>query len=170
MIEQYEYNGHTIEIHHDEDPANPRTEYDTIGKFIFWHNQFIIGDKHNYTPEEFLEFKEQNPNNIYLPVYLYNHSGCTISTTPFHCKWDSGQIGWAYIDYDDAKNEFNGDINKAISSLRVEIQEYDDYITGNYYGYKILENEHLIESCWGFNGIDYCKEQAQEVVNLVTSA
>lgn len=170
MIEQYEYNGHTIEIHHDENPANPRTEYDNAGHLILWHNQFVIGDKHEYTPEEFLEFKESNPDNIYIPIYLYNHSGIAISATPFHCKWDSGQVGWAYIDAETIKTEFNGDTNKATSALNVEIQEYDEYIAGNYYGYKILENDNLIESCWGFNGLDYCKEQAQEVVNLVKTA
>lgn len=162
MIEQYEHNGHTIEIHHDDDPTNPR-DYANIGHFIFWHNRYKLGDKHEFTPEEFHAFKEENPNNIYLPVYMYEHSGITISTSPFSCSWDSGQIGWAYAKAEDVHNEFNGDFNKATSSLQLEIEEYDDFISGNFYGYRVMDGEKLIESSWGFNGIETCKSQAQEV-------
>ena len=33
---------------------------------------------------------------IILPLYLYDHSGITMSTGPFSCPWDSGQVGWIY--------------------------------------------------------------------------
>lgn len=33
---------------------------------------------------------------VILPVYLYDHSYLSISTTKFSCQWDSGQVGWIY--------------------------------------------------------------------------
>ncbi len=33
---------------------------------------------------------------IILPLFLYDHSGITMSTGPFSCPWDSGQVGWIY--------------------------------------------------------------------------
>jgi hypothetical protein len=30
-------------------------------------------------------------------LYLYDHSGITISTSPFSCGWDSGQVGFIYL-------------------------------------------------------------------------
>ena len=33
---------------------------------------------------------------IWLPVYLYDHSGLALSDTPFGDRWDSGQLGYIY--------------------------------------------------------------------------
>ena len=35
---------------------------------------------------------------IILPLYLYDHSGISMKTTPFSCQWDSGQVGWIYVE------------------------------------------------------------------------
>lgn len=35
-----------------------------------------------------------------LPLFLYDHSGITMSTGPFHCPWDSGQVGFIYMTYE----------------------------------------------------------------------
>lgn len=37
---------------------------------------------------------------VILPLYLYDHSGITISTEPFSCPWDSWQVGWIYAPKD----------------------------------------------------------------------
>ena len=34
---------------------------------------------------------------IVMNLYLYDHSGITISTTPFACHWDSGKVGYIYV-------------------------------------------------------------------------
>jgi len=37
--------------------------------------------------------------DVYIQsLYLYDHSGITMSTSPFSCPWDSGQVGFAYVD------------------------------------------------------------------------
>lgn len=100
---------------------------------------------------------------IILPLYLYDHSGITISTGPFSCPWDSGQIGYIYISIENILKEFNRKKmskklkQKAIDLLRGEVNAYDDYLTGNVYGYTIepTDKNKSIEcddSCWGFYG------------------
>jgi hypothetical protein len=33
---------------------------------------------------------------VILPLYVYEHSGVTMRTYPFGCRWDSGQAGYIY--------------------------------------------------------------------------
>jgi hypothetical protein len=37
---------------------------------------------------------------VVLPLYLYDHSGLTISTSPFSCRWDSGQVGYIHTTFE----------------------------------------------------------------------
>ena len=109
-----------------------------------------------------------------LPLYLYDHSGITISTGPFNCPWDSGQIGYIYVTKEAIKKEFNRKImskkleQKAIDIMRSEVNTYDDYLTGSVYGYVIEptdENKEINcdDSCWGFFGCNHEKSGLMEM-------
>jgi len=94
--------------------------------------------------------------NVILPLYLYDHSGITMNTTGFYCIWDSGQVGWIYADYDTIKKEY-GEITpetleKAEALLKAEAEDYDCFISGQCYGFKLFEGQDMIDSCWGFIG------------------
>lgn len=100
---------------------------------------------------------------IMLPVYMYSHSGITINTTGFSCPWDSGQIGYIYVSKKKVKEIYNWKIltKKRIKLiegyLQDEIKSYDDFLTGNVYGYDIesIKDTNPIEcddSCWGYYG------------------
>jgi hypothetical protein len=98
---------------------------------------------------------------IILPLYLYDHSGITISTTPFSCGWDSGQIGFVFISKDKVKNEYGvkrvtkKEIEKATKVLLAEVETYDLYLRGEVYGYTLInENGDIEDSCFGFIGSD----------------
>lgn len=47
-----EYKGFAINWFYDEDPQNPRTEWDNLGHMICWHRRHSLGDKHNYCDVE----------------------------------------------------------------------------------------------------------------------
>lgn len=98
---------------------------------------------------------------VILPLYLYDHSGITMNTTGFDCLWDSGQVGYIYASK--AKAEAEGLGVSLEEFLKSEVETYDQYLTGDVWGYSI-EDEHgnHIDSCWGFYGQKYCIEEAKE--------
>lgn len=111
-------------------------------------------------------------NTVMLGLYLYDHSGITISASAFNDPWDSGQIGFAYLTRADVVKEFGKwdkrTREKARKLILGEVDTYDDYLTGNVYGYVVLdENGKDTDSCWGFYG-DYNKyvlDQAREIAD-----
>jgi len=44
-LERIEYRGHVILVESDDDPLNPRTDYDNAGEMICWHDRYTLGDK-----------------------------------------------------------------------------------------------------------------------------
>lgn len=157
MVHEEIYKGYKIKIFQDDSPFDPR-ENDNLGKMICFHRGYSLGDKHNMTCEQAKELIKKD-NIYFLPLYLYDHSGITMRTHPFSCPWDSGQVGFIYVSKKAIQRNFKirkvtqPYIDKAIKILEAEVKEYDDYITGNCYGYVIEdENANEVESVWGFIG------------------
>ncbi len=60
--------------------------------------------------EEMLQLCAKHGDVAILPLYLYDHSGISISTGSFvgrahHAEWDSGQVGYIYLDKKTAMEE-----------------------------------------------------------------
>jgi hypothetical protein len=164
-----------IKIIQDSDPTSPR-EDDNLGTMICFHRRYNLGDKHDY--QSISELKDKN-DVISLPLYLYDHGGITMSTSPFSCSWDSGQVGVIFVSKKRVREEFgvkrisNKLQEKVINILKGEVETYDQYLTGDVYGYEICEvitcsegheHENELDSCWGFYGSDYCMEEAEGIV------
>ena len=98
---------------------------------------------------------------ILLPLYLYDHGGITMNTTGFHCPWDTGQVGWIYVTRERVRNAYGvARISKQLEGvvqdqLRAEVAVYNDYLTGNVYGFDIPAIDTPDNSCWGFYGDDH---------------
>jgi hypothetical protein len=125
---------------------------------VCWNRRYDLGDKHDYaSPADFREDVDFDACVI-LPLYLYDHSGITMSTGPFDCPWDSGQVGWIVCDTETLEREFAGDRERAEKALRAEVAVYDAYLTGSVYGFIVEELEgddwEEVDSCWGFYGDD----------------
>lgn len=167
-----------IRIFHDVSPESPR-EWDNLGTMVCFHRRYDLGDKHDYCSgnydgwEEMKEdiIKQENVHTI-LPLYLYDHSGITMSTSPFSCRWDSRQVGWIFVSKDKVKKE-GIDESKIEEYLKGEVKTYDQYLRGDVYGYKVYkvttcdhghEHEEELDSCWGFYGEDECIEEAKGIV------
>ena len=106
MLEQKKIGDYYLTIDHENYPENPR-EWDNLTKMVCFHRKYNLGDKHTYNHNDYNGWDEMKKEiikkenvGVILPLYLYDHSGITISTTPFHCGWDSGQIGFIYITRD----------------------------------------------------------------------
>ena len=104
---------------------------------------------------------------LWLPLYLYDHSGITISAGPFSCLWDSGQVGWIFAPRKAVLEGWGGKrmtkslLKKVEKCLQGEVEVYDQYLRGEVYGFKTVkytrcdkgcEHEEVLDSCWGFLG------------------
>ena len=163
-----------VKVLQDTDASSPR-EFDNLGVMACWHRRYNLGDvQPKQDPQEWL--KENAPKgSIVLPLYLYDHSGITMSTGSFGCPWDSGQVG--YIVATPAKIRENFMVKRitkkvreqAEAVLKAEVKTYDDFITGNVWGYTIESVKDceacgqktcgddeipVDDSCWGFYGDD----------------
>ena len=169
IIEQENYKGCEIKIIYDTYPPNPVEEYDSFGKMVCFHKRYSLGHKHNHSVEGFQAFLKVNEKNIVvLPLYLYDHSGITMKTTPFSCGWDSGQVGYIYVTREQILKEYG--VKKVTSKIRekveklliAEVDTYDKYLTGEVFGFIIEKNGEVEDSCYGFydtpeNIITECK-------------
>lgn len=106
---------------------------------------------------------------IMLELHVYEHGGITMRTSPFYDPWDSGQVGFIYVPIADVKKEWGwkrltAKRREQIESiLKSEVEIYDDYLTGNVYGYKLIDPDGLeCDSCWGFYGYNHEKSRLLE--------
>ena len=170
-----------VVICRDEFPLNPREEFDNLGTMVCWHNRYLLGDEHRYTnPRHFLHtlasyeglsedeaenmniidmisYLEQH-NYVFLPLYLYNHSGLAMNTKGFTCPWDSGQVGWIYVAPEKIKEVYGNitkeTLKKAKESLINEVSIYNMYLQGYVWGFECInENGEVVDSCYGYFGI-----------------
>lgn len=91
------------------------------------------------------------------PLYIYDHSGITIATTPFSCRWDSGQYGIAYITKEEARKEYGikritkSVVEKLEEIIDGEVEDFDVYVRGDIYGFSIFDDDdEVTDSCGGF--------------------
>jgi hypothetical protein len=163
---------YSLSVDIDEFPIDPR-ENCNLGKMACFHGRYRFGDDdipfHSgdfdswAEMEEYIEFKLKAAT--WLPIYLYDHSGQTIATTPFSCPWDSGQIGFIYCTKEDirkyrgAKRCTKKLIQEAEQTLESEVKEYDQYISGEQYCWRIEDDsgEH-VDGCCGY----YSEEDAEK--------
>ena len=127
---------------------------------------------------------ERCANIVYLPLYLYDHSGITMSTGSFGDRWDSGQVGYIYTDKKTIidcggkiRNEKGNYVKitdknwkkAAYQWMQGEVEEYDMYLTGEVYG--VITEEYNAEdddweekdSCWGFFNDKWGDELIEEI-------
>lgn len=170
-------------IRPDSDPESPR-EWDNVGTMVCWHRRYNLGDEQpkespsewirnlaadhvkaydaELIPDEHIQ-RILDKHFIILPLYLYDHSGLSMSCSAFSCPWDSGQVGYIYCTKERALAECST-IEKATEYLRNEVETYSQYLAGDVYGFELVEttvcehcgeeSEEILDSCCGFYGSD----------------
>lgn len=167
----------TIRIMQDPSPGSPR-ENENMGTMIAFHGRYKLGDDdHGFKADDHngwdaLEsaiLKEHGRDAVILPLYLYDHSGITMNTTGFACRWDSGQVGFIVASKATIRENYGvGRVTaklreRAVAHLVAEVAEYAQYLEGDVYGFTV-ENEdgEPLNSCWGFYGSDQFKNGMSE--------
>lgn len=163
--------GFRIEVVSDDDFQSPCGEWDMVGTMVLTsHCGYNFG--HKTASNDELAAINNDPNNLVIPVYMYDHSGITINTTGFSCPWDSGQVGIMYCTKKKAVYEFGKKIctkkvvEKALRAMIGEVKSVDDVLTGNVWGFIVYDPEgEAVDSCWGFVGDSkYCLEEGLSMV------
>lgn len=166
---------HVLRIKRDEDPSNPRA-WDNPTKMACRHSRHNLGDAHyRIDPRDSLASARKTiPDTaVWMPLYLLDHSGLTISTKPFNCPWDSGQVGFVWIERETIIQEWGhlvvGNVEgpaqtAALKCLEADVAVYNQYLQGDCWGFELVSietcmscgnsSETLIDSCWGFYGDD----------------
>lgn len=185
-VETIKQGNYLLEIFQDESTDSPR-EWDNMGTMICFHRRYNLGDKNDIiNSNDFNSWSEQREwieknlkTAVLLPLYLYDHSGITISTSPFSCPWDSGQIGWIFVTKDKVREEYQVKritkdiIEKATKVLKGEVETYDQFLTGDVYGYRLSKvnviddccvHKESVHSCWGFYGEEWAIKEGKELM------
>jgi hypothetical protein len=167
-----EYRGCTIKISQDGTCPDPREANRNLGLMVCFHHRHTLGDtggkRHHacghpqyQTPAEVEAFIKRE-RALSLPLYLYEHSGITMKTSPFSCRFDSGPVGYIYVTPSTVRYEYNrrritADLRcRVLDYLREEVAIYDAYISDECYEYVILDPVgEEIGSFAGFYGSDH---------------
>lgn len=201
IAERFEHEGVPVEIHYDDDgdAANPR-QHDNVTTLVCWHPDYVLGD---------FQLKDANgrgsvdtpfeipgvPSSMnvlarYLslahkarcvsPLYLYDHSGITISVgapNPFTFDaqgWDTSMVGFAYCT-DERITELCGDGEHfhtddwITEAIKTDVAEYDLYLRGAVYGYVVAPGTDDEDSCWGYLGDESVKDEARHAAAYVAA-
>jgi hypothetical protein len=172
--------GLRIEVNFEEHPAFSPREWDNLTKMVCLHKRYQLGDDHRYTEDMFSSWGElrdeiERDHDVVAiePIYMYDHSGITISTSPFRSSWDSGQIGWIFIteerlDTMGMKDEHRTEerFDKVIDS---DIDVYDKYIRGEVYRFTVEDKKtgEILDSCSGFYERDMALDEAKRIVETI---
>lgn len=166
----------TLEISRCAADVNPREDQENLGTFWTWHRNYLSPDRD--CPRE--PMRALPKGSIGLPVWLYDHSGCSYvagESNPFSCPWDSGQVGWIFTTPERAAEWFGwkrpsrpeGAVfrrgirvptrpimtkarkKRILDALRQEVEIYDAWQKGDVFGWVIYdEDEAMVEGCGGY--------------------
>lgn len=172
--ETYTVGNVTAKLFIDEQPESPR-EWDNACTLVCQHSKYDLGDeKVSKYGDSFRSFddlakaieKEKGEPIVWLPLYLYDHSGITMNTTGFSCRWDTSRVGIAFITRSKGIEEW-GRVwrEKAKACIVCEVETYDQYLTGEVYGHVVESEDGEEDSCWGFFGREYAIEEMKSVAD-----
>ena len=90
-IVSVEVDGKKIELYQSEGDSR---DWDNYTKLICFHGRYNLGDKHEYNHNDYDGWDEmeqailrKEKDVVWIsPLYLYDHSGITISTSPFESE------------------------------------------------------------------------------------
>lgn len=167
MKNEITYKGHTIKIIQDENAESPQSWGDGNLFLVANHRQFYVAEPGaKRVPEDPQELVERYGKTHWIfPLEAYIHSGVRLAfghegNFPDR-RWDVSQLGFVFV----AKSEWRLS-RKAREAAATLIKTWNDYLSGDVWGYQIDEDG---DSCWGFYGYDYCLQEARSSVDYMVT-
>lgn len=179
----YQKGQYTIHIETDDCSESPR-DWDNLGKMVCKHNRYTLGDKESENIpwaefdswDEVQSYLEKNYDiAIILPLFLHDHSSLSMNTGGFNDRWDSGQVGFIFIERDKIKREYGVKriskklLEKVTGYLKGEVETYSKYLGGEVYWYQIINTKtgEEIDSCGGWYGHIEVEEECNRIVDAL---
>jgi hypothetical protein len=160
LVLEHDAENVTLKLYREQHPIDPLT-HKSVVTLACSHRRYDLGDEDADTESHgsWSEVKgviEDRHNVVAIkPLYLYDHSGITIDTSSFSSRWDSGQVGWAYITEESLDDVGVKDEHRDPDKLRAwiddRVQEYDSYVRHEIYRYVLLEDGEEVDSCRGMH-------------------
>ena len=184
IAEEFEVGSCNVKIIRDDDAQSPADrDGDTDLFIVAKHSQFYVpapGEKS--VPEHAEELvKRYKKTHWMFQMEAYIHSGVVLAFSQQgdfpDRRWDVSQVGFVFA----AKKQWRV-AAKAKLAAQSKIDEWNRYNAGDAWGY-VVELPEEVEvitysggpggphkhthktkemSCWGFDDIDYCRQQARE--------
>lgn len=158
-----------LRIEQDQDAQSP-SEFDDTIYIVAKHRQFAVhrpGKRDTTYGEAFdvaAEIEDRKETHYVFLLEAYIHSGVVLALAregnfPDR-EWDVSLLGAVFVDKTEADDK-----DEARSMARSKIDEWNQYLSGDVWGYIIEDdNGNQIDSCWGFYGKEYVEEQGQEAL------
>lgn len=176
--------GYTLRVEQEEyidEFFNPRKQFDSLCTMVCEHGRYILGDTtlRDLTGYDVSDFRGMAHIERYIRMRfkplaftwlgLYDHSGITMYAYGGpHWQdtggWDSGTVGFAFVLPETARDMGvpSGDEERQMLG---EIKEYDQYLTGDIYGYVIEDPDgDIVDSCCGFYGDEYATQEGKSAL------
>jgi len=150
------HKGFDINIYYDENCQTPDSWGDENVFLVNYHNDFYVKRDEIITEEEVKNWYagekiEQQKDYHIFTLSMLSHSGIWLSlenSFPSDCGgWDTSHIGIVLVSKKEARTK-----KKAEKIARGLIEEWNDNLSGNVYGYIIEDLNIVDDSCWGFYG------------------
>lgn len=171
IIETQEYKGYKIVIEYDDTPENPMKNWDMIGREAILKNRDSITGKPDLVLWVDELWDEDIDDELTLTEYLEREAGAVV-VVPYKL-YDGGSHGVSleevddiladgafFLTEEDLKREF-GNVEDAKERARecilanMKIQTM--YYNGEVFGYVVKEGDDVLDSLWGFYGLDFEK-------------
>lgn len=172
----------------DDDAESPR-EWDNIATMVLAHNRYNLpreGGYEHVIDEAFerggyalaARYLSVCHDAVVMPVYGYDHGQLTLRVgDSYACPWDSALAGLVYMPRSLARAELGDPSDDKIrDALRAEVQVYDQYLTGDVYGYivereidGVWEDADTFNSCWGLFGADYAAAEGIAAMEAIAA-
>jgi len=159
-------------IQNDDCYDDPRS-WDNMAEMILHHRKYNLSNETSVDFDDFNSWNEmqkflEKEYAVVLPVYMYDHSGVSIDTAPFSCRWDSGQIGFCVISKEKIQEEFGwtnltkGRRAKLERIIDQEVKTYSAFLNGDVYRFTIYDdNGEFVDCCGGYYGWEDCEAEAK---------
>lgn len=165
-LETTKYRGYNITIDFDEyyEPDDPECYSSDDAFLVYDHNQFYVEHDNKITARDVFE----NMNTKYKQyrvyvVYAYIHGGVSLSLSrhgEHSCRFDTSNTGYILIK---RKNGLTD--SKAFEIAQHILDDWNQYLNGSYYEYKIKKDSDVIESCTGFNSKEEALNEAKIIID-----